>query len=146
MNFYWKRASFQLFYPFLFFGLACTPKPEPFLLGLLALPLGNENAAFQVLSTSPAANQVDVSTTTSVMITFNKNVDSTSITGNVSLTQPALNSISSLSANTSGKTVTLKPSSFFLSTSNYAFTLKSTIKATTGETLGSDFILTFTTQ
>lgn len=124
----------------------CTPKPEPFILGILALPVLADTAAFQVSSTVPTANQTGVSTSTSVIITFNKDIDVTSISGNISLAQPATNSISSLTAATSGKILTIRPSSAFSSSSSYTITLKAAIKSTTAETLGTDFPLTFSTQ
>ncbi len=124
----------------------CTPKPEPFILGILALPVLAETAAFQVSSTVPTANQTDVSTSSSVIITFNKDIDSTSISGNISLTQPATNSISSLTASTSAKILTIRPSSAFNASSSYTITIKAAVKSTSAETLGTDFPLTFTTQ
>jgi len=141
-----NQIGFYLTVSILIAVTGCTPKPEPYLIGLLALPAASETAAFQVVSTVPTLNQTEVSTSSNVIITFNKNVDSSSITGNISLSQPSSNSIASLSASTSGKIVTLKPSSAFISSSSYTFTFKSSIKSTTSESLGTDYTLTFTTQ
>ncbi|MCZ8154865.1 MAG: Ig-like domain-containing protein [Leptospira sp.] len=129
-----------------FFVFGCTPKPEPFLLGLLALPAATATAPFGVTSTNPSNGETGINRNTNISILFNRSLDNTSISGNISFVQPATNSISSLSASTSTVTLTIRPSNVFDAASTYSITLKSAIRSTSGETLGSDFTFSFTTQ
>ncbi|TGN20292.1 Ig-like domain-containing protein [Leptospira idonii] len=124
----------------------CTPKPEPFLLGLLVLPTGDTSSVFKVESSAPAKNETGVNTNTNVSIIFSKVVDSSTVNGNIGFTQPSANTISSLSASTSSRTVTIRPNTIFSAASSYTFTIKTGIKSSTGETLSEEYVFTFTTQ
>ena len=126
--------------------ISCTPKPEPFVLGILALPAATEVTAFEVSSTSPTNNETNVNRNTNISITFSKNLDNSSISGNISFSQPAGNTITSLTATTNNRVLTLRPSTIFDANSSYSITLRSAIKSTTTETLGTDYIFRFTTQ
>jgi hypothetical protein len=143
----WREIKIHaaLFFSFIFL-IDCTPKPEPYLLGLLALPVTTEATSFQVSSTNPSNDQIGINTNTNITVTFSKNLDSASITGNVSFTQPSSGTISSLSATSSNRILTLRPSNVFLNSSTYTITIKAGIKSTTADTLGSDYVFRFTTQ
>ncbi|MDZ4725174.1 MAG: Ig-like domain-containing protein [Leptospira sp.] len=128
------------------YQISCTPKPEPFVLGVLALPAATEVTAFEVSSTSPTNNETNVNRNTNISITFSKNLDNSSISGNISFSQPTANTITSLTATTNNRVLTLRPSTIFDANSSYSITLRSAIKSTTTETLGTDYIFRFTTQ
>ncbi|BDA80645.1 hypothetical protein LPTSP3_g35750 [Leptospira kobayashii] len=144
-----KLSSYIILFGCVLFSIQCgPPKPEPYLLGLLALPSGSSDTSstFKVETTNPAKNETAVPTNVNITITFSKNVDQSSVAGNITLTQPASNKITSLSASTNNKVVTLRPNTTFDAQSTYTFTLKTGIKDTTGTALTEAYTFGFTTQ
>ncbi|WP_167837020.1 Ig-like domain-containing protein [Leptospira ryugenii] len=123
----------------------CTPKPEPLLLGIIALPT-TATGPFQVTSSVPANQATGVSVSSNIVVTFNKSIDVSSINSNIAFSQPASNSISSLNASANNLTLTVRPNVNFNSGASYTITIRSAFKANTGETLGSDYPIQFTTE
>ncbi|WP_411824269.1 Ig-like domain-containing protein [Leptospira sp. 'Mane'] len=143
-----KNITYFFLFGSSFLFIQCgPPKPEPYFLGLLALPSGSDSSStFKVDTTNPAKDETAVPTNVNITITFSKNVDQSSVAGNITLTQPVSNRITSLSASTNNKVVTLRPNTTFDALSTYTFTLKVGIKDTTGSALAEPYTFGFTTQ
>jgi Bacterial Ig-like domain len=107
----------------------------------------NENITFKVFDTKPVDGEKDVSTLVSVLIEFStsSDIDETSATRQTVLMadsagNPVLGDVSSF-----GTSVTFAPKEPLAAFTTYIVTVKSQLKDTTGQTLGSDYTFSFTT-
>jgi hypothetical protein len=100
-----------------------------------------------VQSMTPAANSQGVSTNTLVTASFNEAMNATTINSNTFTLQPASGGSNvPATISYSGTTATLTPSAPLALNTTYTVTLASTVADPSGNTLGSAFSWSFTTQ
>lgn len=129
----------------IWFANACVPKPEPSLLGILALPSVTQSSnIFFVESTTPTQNQTNVPITTILSFTFSQVLNTTTLPGNLewSPTGP----LTSFTVTPNNRQVSLTPNVNFANGSLYTIRFKKEVQSTTGNSMQADFELIFTTE
>ncbi len=102
----------------------------------------------QVTSTVPASNATNVSVTTIISATFDKDMDSSTInTSTFTVKDSSNNSVSgTVTYNSNTKTATFTPSTSLASGTTYTATISGSVKDTDGNQMGSDYSWSFTTE
>ena len=114
---------------------------------------GPDTTLPQIVSVSPPNGSTNISTNTFVSVTFNKNIDSTSVSGlTFILTDPSSSVVTAtISYSKSSRTASLVPNEPLAYSTVYTATVKGgltdpRIKDLAGNALSSDFVWTFTTS
>ncbi len=139
------RVSKLLIFLNFWFTNACVPRPEPSLIGILALPLVTQTSdVFFVESSIPTQNQTGVPVTTVLSFTFSQVLNTDSLAGNLewSPTGP----LTSFSVTPNNRQISLTPNVNFANASVYTIRFKKEIQSTIGKSMQADFELLFTTE
>ena len=100
-----------------------------------------------VSSTNPADGASSVGTNQNIVATFDKGMNSTTLTGSTfTLTGPGVTPVSgTVTYSTIGSTATFTPSSVLATSTTYTATITTGVKDLSGNALASNFVWTFTT-
>lgn len=105
----------------------------------------SDNTAPSVQSVSPGDNDTNVSTGTTITITFSEEVNSTS-TQDIQLKNTKDASVVATTISASGGTVTVTPTSSLKGSTTYQLTIPASVKDMADNSLGSDVVTSFTTE
>lgn len=106
------------------------------------------NVAFKVVDTTPANVEKNVTPGTDVVVTFSTSgdIDTTSVTSQTIVMADSEGNSVPGTISCQGITIIFTPKDKLDALTKYIFTIKSELKDTNGETLGSDYTFSFTTS